>query len=220
MRIKEIPRDALELGFRSVRLPLSVAGKVLTRGGDTSTWGPVLLFDKAEAGVKDIVGRVTGDDTLRVAARLQRGEVAKREEALAQRARPTVVGERADRRADAKVGHDALESRRPAVEVAEVDVVEVEREREIEEAEREVEEAEREARERTARETVAKEEATRTTASTRKKAAAKRSAKAGAQRVGAEAEALGAAKAAVEAGGDEPVLDEAVQAEKSARRNQ
>src|SRR5215204_7366592 len=85
MQIKEIPRDALELGFRGARLPLTVAEKLLVRGD--SSWPPALVFDKVEAGVKHIVGRATRDETLQASGRLQRAEVTKRQEAMAERVR-------------------------------------------------------------------------------------------------------------------------------------
>lgn len=49
MRINRIPRYALDLGLRGARLPPTVAERMLARGHDTSTWPPVLMFDKVEA---------------------------------------------------------------------------------------------------------------------------------------------------------------------------
>jgi len=203
MQIKEIPRDALELGFRGARLPLTVAEKLLARRD--STWPPALVFDKVEAGVKDIVGRATHDETLHASARLQRAKVTKREEAMAERAHAAEVQQQAEARAEARRAELAAE--REAVEDAEA------------QRERQIEQAEREARERAAQEAEAKRSATRTTAAKRKQAVAKRATRADAERLEAESQALRAKQAAVEARGETLDRDKAVQAKKSARRS-
>jgi colicin import membrane protein len=203
MQIKEIPRDALELGFRSARLPLTVAEKLLARRD--STWPPALVFDKVEAGVKDIVGRATHDEPLQASARLQRAKVTKREEAMAERAHAAEVQQQGEARAEARRAE--LAAKREAVEDAEA------------QRERQIEQAEREARERAAQEAEAKRSATRTTAAKRKRAVAKRATRADAERLGAESQALRAKQAAVEARGETLDLDKAVQAKKSARRS-
>ena len=203
MQIKEIPRDALELGFRGARLPLTVAEKLLARRD--STWPPALVFDKVEAGVKDIVGRATHDETLQASARLQRAKVTKREEAMAERAHAAEVQQQAEARAEARRAE--LAAKREAVEDAEA------------QRERQIEQAEREARERAAQEAEAKRSATRTTAAKRKQAVSKRATRADAERLEAESQALRAKQAAVEARGETLDLDKAVQAKKSARRS-
>jgi colicin import membrane protein len=203
MQIKEIPRDALELGFRGARLPLTVAEKLLARRD--STWPPALVFDKVEAGVKDIVGRATHDETLQASARLQRAKVTKREEAMAERAHAAEVQQQAEARAEARRAELAAE--REAVEDAEA------------QRERQIEQAEREARERAAQEAEAKRSATRTTAAKRKQAVAKRATRADAECLEAESQALRAKQAAVEARGETLDRDKAVQAKKAARRS-
>src|ERR687898_2572764 len=166
MQINEIPRDALGVGLRGARLPLTVAEKLLARGD--SSWAPALVFDKVEAGVKDIVGRATRDETLRASGRLQRAEVTKREEAMAERAHAAEVEHQAEARAEAR--RDELATKREAVEDAEP------------ERERQIEQAEREARERADKEAEAKRSATRTTAAKRKQAVSKRASRADAER--------------------------------------
>jgi hypothetical protein len=203
MQIREIPRDALELGFRSARLPLTVAGKLLA-GGEQS-WRPALVFDKVEAGLKDLVGRATGDETLHASARLLRAEVAKREEANAERAHAVEVEQQAEAHAEAR--RHELAAEREAVQEAES------------ERERQIEHAERDARERAANEAEAKRSATRTTAAKRKQAASKRATRAAAERLDAESQALSAEQAAVRARGETLDLDRAVQAKRSARRS-
>ena len=203
MQIKEIPRDALELGFRGARLPLTVAEKLLARGD--ASWPPVLMFDKVEAGVKDLVGRATGDETLHASARLLRAEVTKREEAMAARAHASELEQQATARA--QVRHDELAAQREAVADAQT------------ERERQIEQAERESRERAAKEAEAKRSATRTTASKRKQAGSKRAARADAESLKAESQALRAEQVAVQARGETLDLDKAVQTKKSARRS-
>jgi hypothetical protein len=203
MQIKEIPRDALELGFRSARLPLTLAEKLLARSD--SNWPPALVFDKVEAGVKDIVGRATGDETLQASARLQRATVTRREEAMAERAHAAEVEQQAEARAEAR--RDELAAEREAVEDAEAQRKE------------QIERAEREARERAAKEAEAKRSATRTTAGKRKQDVSKRATRADAERLEDESQALRAKQAAVEARGETLDLDKAVQAKKSARRS-
>jgi hypothetical protein len=203
MQIKEIPRDALQLGFRGARVPLTVAQKLLARGD--SNWPPALMFDKVEAGVKDLVGRATRDETLHASARLLRAEVTKREEAMAEGAYAVEVEQQAEARAEAR--RDELGAKRDAVEDAEA------------ERERQIEQAEREARERASKEAEAKKSATRTTAAKRKQAVSKRATRADAERLEAQAQALRTEQAAVQARGETLDLDKAVQAKKSARRS-
>lgn len=205
MRIDQIPRTALDLGLRSARLPLTVAETVLARGQDTSSWPPALLFDRVEAGVKDLVGRATHDEALQAAARLQRAEVAKREEALVRRSKAVDVAAGAEARADDRLAQ--LEAEREALDT------------ESAERAQQIDEAEREAHERAAREAAAKRSATRTTAAKRKKAVAKQAARSDADRLRSEAEALRVEEAAVEARGDALDLDRAVEAKKSERRS-
>ena len=205
MQISQLPRDAVELGLRGARLPLTVAERVFGRGHDTSTWPPVVVFDKVEAGVKDIVGRATHDDTLLAAAHLQRSEVAKREDAMTARAQATEVETEAAARTRAR--REELDAERDAVDAADA------------ERERRIDEAEQEAHQRTAREAAAKRTATRTTAGKRKQAVGKRAARADTERLRAEADALEAEEAAVVARGETLKLDSAVRAKKSARRS-
>ena len=203
MQIKEIPRDALELGFRGARLPLTVAERLLARSD--SSWPPALMFDKVEAGVKDLVGWATRDETLHASARLLRAEVTKREEAMAERAHAVELEQQAAARAEAR--RDELAAQREAVEDTEA------------EREHQIQQAESDARERAARAAEAKRTATRTTAAKHKQAVSKRAARADAERLEAESQALRAEQAAVQARGETLDLDKAVQAKKSARRS-
>ena len=204
LRPNQIPHRALALGLWTARLPLTVAEKVLARGHDTSAWPPVVLFDKIEAGVKEVVGRVTHDQTLRSAAVLQRAEVSKREEASHARARAAEVELDAEARAEARRAQ--LDAERDEIDAADAD------------GERQIEEAGREAHQRAARGAAARRSAARTTAAKRKQAIDRRAARADAARLSSEADALKAKERAVTARGKALELDGAVQAKRSARR--
>lgn len=205
MRIEQIHRGALQLGLRGARLPLVVAGRILAPGRDTSDWPPVLVFDKAGACVKDLVGRATGDEMLQGLARLQRAEIDKREEARSKRASAAKVERIAEERVESRRAD--LEAEREALRATEA------------EREQQVERAEREAHDRVAREAAAKKAATRTTAAKRKKAVDERAARAESQRLQSEAEALRAEETAVAARGEILDIGKAVEAKKSARRS-
>ena len=117
MRVTQIPRQAVQFGLWGARLPLTLADRVLIRGHeDTATWLPNLAFDKVEAGVKDIVGRATRDDTLVTAARLQRAEITRLESARAARVHATKVVDDAEAAAQAR--REELDGQREAVDAA------------------------------------------------------------------------------------------------------
>lgn len=206
MQVTRIHRQAVQFGLWGARLPLTLADRVLARGqDDTSTWLPNVAFDKVEAGVKDIVGRATGDDTLVTAARLQRAEIARLESARAARVHATKVVD--DAQAAAQGRREELDGRREAVEAA------------ADEGERRIDDAEREAEQRAAKEADAKRSATRTTAAKRRQAVGRQAARTDVQRASSRGEALRAQKGAVRARGKALELDGAVQAKKSSRRS-
>ena len=113
MRVTQIPRQAVQFGLWGARLPLTLADRVLIRGQeDTATWLPNLAFDKVEAGVKDIVGRATRDDTLVTAARLKRAEITRLERARAARVHATKVVDDAEAAAQSSTVSARLSTRR------------------------------------------------------------------------------------------------------------
>jgi uncharacterized protein YjbJ (UPF0337 family) len=206
MQVTQIPRKAIQFGLWGARLPLTLAERVLARGQeDTSTWPPNLAFDKVEAGVKDVVGRATRDDTLVTAARLQRAEITRLESARAARVHATKVVDDAEAAAQAR--REELDGQREAVETAAA------------EGERRIEEAQRDTEQRAAKEAEAKRSATRTTAAKRRQAVDKQATRTDMQRARSQGEALRTEKAAVRARGKALELDAAVQAKKSSRRS-
>jgi hypothetical protein len=206
MQVAQIPRHAVQFGLWGARLPLTLAERVLARGQeDASTWPPNLAFDKLEAGVKDIVGRATHDDTLVSASRLQRAEITRLESARSAREQATKVVD--DAQAAARARREELDGQREAVAAA------------ADEGERRIEAAEREAQQRASRAAEAKRSATRTAAAKRRQAIDQRAARSDVQRARSQGEALRTQKAAVRARGKALELDEAVQAKKSSRRS-
>jgi hypothetical protein len=206
MQVTQIPREAVQFGLWGARLPLILAERVLARGQeDTSTWLPNLAFDKVEAGVKDIVGRATHDDTLVTAARLQRAEITRLESARAAREHAANVVDHAE--AAAKARREDLDGQRETVEAA------------AEEGKRRIEEAAREAEQRVAKEAETKRSATRTTAAKQRQAVSKQAARTDVQRARSQGEVLRTQKTAVRARGKALELDGAVQAKKSSRRS-
>ena len=206
MQVTQIPRKAVQFGLWGARLPLTVAERVLARGlGDTSTWLPNLAFDKVEAGVKDIVGLATRDDTLVTAARLQRAEITRLESARAARVHAIEVVDDAEAAAQAR--REELDGQREAVEAT------------ADEGKRRIEEVQREAEQRAAKEAETKRYATRTTAAKRRQAVSKKVARTDVQRARSQGEALRTRKAAVRARGKALELEGAVQAKKSSRRS-
>ena len=192
MQVTQIPRQAVQFG--------------LIRGQeDTATWLPNLAFDKVEAGVKDIVGRATRDDTLVTAARVQRAEITRLESARAARVHATKVVDDAEAAAQAR--REELDGQREAVDAA------------ADEGERRIDDAEREAEQRAAKEAEAKRSATRTTAAKRRHAVGKQAARTDVQRARSQGEALRTQRGAVRARGKALELDGAVQAKKSSRRS-
>src|SRR5690606_14314468 len=99
---------------KGARLPLTAVEAVAKRGEDTAGWPPSVAFEKVEATVKDVVGRITRDEQLIGLARLQRAEVAKREQASLERAEATAV--RRDAAQAAAARRDQIEDLREEVE--------------------------------------------------------------------------------------------------------
>lgn len=99
LRIEELPRTALTQGIRLTRLPLTTFEAVARRGKDEPDWGPAVLFERAEAAVKERVGSLVGDERLVAEAGIQRAKLAKLDEA----ARTEAEAEAAAARADAEL---------------------------------------------------------------------------------------------------------------------
>ena len=204
MDTKTLRHSALDLWLKGVRLPLTAVEAVAVRGSDTSAWRPAIAFEKVEATVKDAVGRITRDEELVGLARLQRAEVAKREEALVKRDVATSLREESRRaalaeRAEIEERRDAAEERAQARE----DRLEEERAAAARQAEAKASK---------------KKAAAKKAAESRKEATARKATKVKAEQLREEADSLRVKEQAVEARGDVLELDAAVRAKKAARR--
>lgn len=112
MNIAQIRRDALALGIRGVRLPLTAAEAILQNGQDTSDWPPTLAFERAEAAVTELVGKLWNDHTLLASSQLQRAAATQREEAAVKRAEAEAKRMGSRRRADEKAAQVDADRRR------------------------------------------------------------------------------------------------------------
>lgn len=204
MDIAKLRRDALALWLRGVRLPLTAVERFAAPSDEPASWPPAIAFEKLEAGVKDAIGRATGDEVLVGLANLQRTEVAKREEALAKRA------------AAEQTRHEArVEAQEAEAELARERRAAAERDRRRHE---QVEAREREAKAAAARRASAKRTSAKKAAATRTKAVDAAAQQAEAARLRKEERALQAKAAAVEAEGEVLDLDKAVRAKKAIRK--
>jgi len=202
--MQEIRQSALMLWLKGVRLPLTAVESVAKRGQDTASWPPSIAFEKVEASVKEVVGRITGDDQLLGMARLQRAEVAKRQEALFKKGEAERLRQDARQRAEAEKAR--VEDRREAAEER------------AEEREERLAEERRAAERQTAEKAASKKAAARKAAAARQAATDRKAKQAEQRRLREEAQALAAREQAVEATGDVLELDAAVRAKKAARR--
>jgi len=204
MDVAKIRRDALNMWLQGVRFPLTAVQRVVAPADEGASWPPAIAFGRFEATVKDVVGRLTGDEVLLGLANLQRTEAAKREEAIEKRA--AAERTRAEARAKAREAEAELDRERRAA---------AERDRRREE---EIAEREREAKALAARRASAKRTTAEKVATTRQKAVDSAAQQAEATRLRKEERALRAKAAAVEAEGEILDLDKAVRAKKAVRK--
>lgn len=204
MDVKEIRRGSLDLWLKYVRIPLTVTETLVRRSVDTESWPPAMAFATFEGNVKEMVGRITHDDTLVELANLQRAEITQRRRAVELDAEATAS--LTETRRDAENDRARLEGQREEAE---------ERSRQ---AARQVEIDRDNAKRALEHETATKRTANRTAAATRAKTIDKAATKADADRLRRQGQALRAKKQAVAAQADVAALDKAVQAKKTTRR--
>jgi hypothetical protein len=194
----------LTLWLRSVRWPLTVAETVVRRGDAKRAWPPALAFEMFEGAVKDVVGRITRDDTLVELAALQRAEVAQRRRAVA------LENEAASTRTEVQQDVEAEQAR-----LAERRTEAQRRSQEQEaRAEADRQKAKRALEQRNAR----KRSAAKAKAATTAKRIDEEATAAEAARLRKNAQALRAKEKAVAAQGKVLDLDKAVRAKRAARR--
>jgi hypothetical protein len=203
MEARALPRRALGLWMRALRLPLTTAELAAGKQNDTA-WPPALAFESFEATAEVMVGSVLRDDELVQQGRLTQAKVAELREA----ARLETIAEQRRFESDAEYQRRkerADEQRRAAAEQAEA------RKKAVEEREaRERAEADRKAQRR-------KDEVERAETVT-KDALADRARDARAEQLDREAEALEREREAANATAEVINLDEAVEEQKESRR--
>lgn len=77
-----ITRTLVRTSLFAVRLPLTIAEAALRRGETTEEWPPALAFAGFEAGVKQTVGSLTGDEALASEGRLEHAQLTQRRKAV------------------------------------------------------------------------------------------------------------------------------------------
>lgn len=103
MNVQTIPRTALDGYLRVLRVPAKAVVKALaprSRSGDSSA--AELVLDRAEAAVRDAVGRMLNDSELQADARRRRAAADERERALKLRATAQHKTEQADEQLGAR----------------------------------------------------------------------------------------------------------------------
>jgi hypothetical protein len=202
--VKELRRGSLDLWLKYVRFPLTLTETVVRRSVDTETWPPAMAFASFEGNIKEMVGRLTHDDTLVELANLQRAEITQRQRAVALDAEATSTA--AETRRDADADRARLERQRQDAEAR------------SREAARQMEMERENAKRALEHKTATKRTASRTAAATRAKTIDKAATKADADRLRKQGQALQAKKQAVAAQAEVTKLDNAVQAKKATRR--
>lgn len=102
MNLRAVPGRALDQYLKALRLPVTAAERVATRGGKepAGTFAPGLLFDRVDAGVRAAAGGVLGDATLTEEARRIRLAADERERAARLAAAAETTEVEAERRAE------------------------------------------------------------------------------------------------------------------------
>jgi hypothetical protein len=201
--MNQIRRSALTVWLRSVRLPLTLVETVVRRR-DNGAWPPALAFGMFEGTVKDVVGRITRDDTLIELAALQRAEVAQRRRAMILEAEATSTTVAVREEAEANEARLAVQRK--------------EADRRSREREAQAEADRQKAKRAVDQRSVKRRAAAKATAATRATAIDQDATSADAVRLRKNAQALRAKEKAVAARGKVLDLDKAVRARKSARR--
>ena len=103
MNLRSTPRSALDSYLKLLRLPADAVVKALaSRSRDGETTAAELAVDRADAAVRDVLGRVFNDTELQTDARRRRAAVDERARALELRATAEHHSEQADEKLDAR----------------------------------------------------------------------------------------------------------------------
>jgi hypothetical protein len=203
-QVRAIPRAAVDVTLKVVRLPLTTVESLLGRSGDRE-WPPAVAFDSFDAGVRQVFGALLRDDQLVREGRLEQAKVgqlrtASELDARAEAERAEARSALDERREQARHDREQAEAR------AEQRKEQLERERQ--QREREIEDRERAQRERARRAEQAREKALG-----RQQRAAKRA------QVEAATEAVEAERDALQAKDQVVSLDQQIEQSKESRSN-
>ena len=103
MNLRSTPRSALDSYLKLLRLPADAVVKALaSRGRDGETTPAELAVDRADAAVRDVLGRVFNDTELQADARRRRAAADERARALKLRATAERHSEQADENLDSR----------------------------------------------------------------------------------------------------------------------
>ncbi len=202
--VRAVPRAVVDVSLRAARVPLDVAGRVTGQSGNEE-WPPAVAFDTFQANVESVLGALLKDEELQDRGRVQHARVAQLRHAADLRAVADQQRLQADR---------TLEQREQQVER-----VRQEAERRAEQREQEVqqhaEQRRTEVRQRTAKKAAAAHEVQQA----QKKAQTQQERRARQQSLEREAEAVDAAKSAVEARETTARVTDAIEGSRAARKS-
>jgi hypothetical protein len=85
MNIRNIERSAIDGWLRLVRLPISAATQLLPNSDEGARNGAILAIDRADAAVRELLGRALRDDELQTDAQRRKAAADERARAIALR---------------------------------------------------------------------------------------------------------------------------------------
>lgn len=204
MDLRAIPRRILDTQLRLARVPLDAAGRFANREENKALWAPSLAFDATEATIKDTLGAILRDETLRNDAALLRAKVDELREAAAR----LTKAERERLEADAEYQAD----------LERVEQQRIQAERDAQQQEARVEQERAEAKRAVAEQTARQKNATRKAAQARGEAIEKKQTAGRLNVVEAEADALDAKQQAIITRQEADRLDDAAERLRTARK--
>ena len=204
MDLRAIPRRILDTQLRLARVPLDAAGRIANREENKALWAPSLAFDATEATIKETLGAILRDDTLRNDAALLRAKVDELREAAARLGK--AERERLAADAEYQADLDRVEQQR------------IQAERDAQQQEARVEQERAEAKRAVAEETARKKAATRKAAQAREEAIDKKETASRLEVVEAEAEVIEAQQQAIVTRQEADRLDEAAKRVRTSRK--
>lgn len=112
MNLTAVPGVALDRALRLWKLPLNLAQAVLGQT-DAATWPPAMVYERFEAGTRELVGNFVHDERLLERARLQRLKLAQLDRSVGLEAEAELERQEAERTRNARI-QDADQRRKAA----------------------------------------------------------------------------------------------------------